>query len=138
VPAALNDFVARVVLDVIQLVLHEQVLRAHLVAADQQSLWRTQMSKTVIEMHSSEARQLIPRPRLAHSIILPFLWSCNSQHRQFSFEDGNSMFLWNVGIYRRVYTASKPRRTSTSWNVVKQTAVIAFSATLKTRQVEVC
>jgi len=39
VSAALNDFIARVVLDVVQLVRHEQVLRAHLVAAEQQPLW---------------------------------------------------------------------------------------------------
>jgi len=39
VSAALNDFIARVVPDVVQLVLHEQVLRAHLVAAEQQPLW---------------------------------------------------------------------------------------------------
>lgn len=38
VSAALNDFIARVVLDVVQFVRHEQVLRAHLVAAEQQPL----------------------------------------------------------------------------------------------------
>jgi hypothetical protein len=32
--------------------------------------------------------------------------------RHFSPEDGDSMLLRNVGIYRRVYTAPKPRRTS--------------------------
>ena len=45
VSAALNDFIARVVLDVVQLVLHEQVLRAHLVAAEQQSLRSATHSK---------------------------------------------------------------------------------------------
>jgi hypothetical protein len=30
-------------------------------------------------------------------------------------EDGDSMFLRNVGIYRRVYTASKPRRIITQF-----------------------
>jgi hypothetical protein len=30
-----------------------------------------------------------------------------SQHRHFSPEDGDSMFLRNVGIYLRIYTASK-------------------------------
>jgi hypothetical protein len=35
-------------------------------------------------------------------------------HRHFSPEDGGSMFLQNVGIYLRVYTASQPRRTSSS------------------------
>jgi hypothetical protein len=29
----------------------------------------------------------------------------------FRLEDGDSMFLRNVGIYRRVYTAPKPRGT---------------------------
>jgi hypothetical protein len=29
-------------------------------------------------------------------------------------EDGDSMFLRTVGIYRRVYTAPKPRRTTSS------------------------
>jgi hypothetical protein len=29
-------------------------------------------------------------------------------------EDGDSMFLRNVGIYRRVYMAPNPRRTSSS------------------------
>jgi hypothetical protein len=29
----------------------------------------------------------------------------------FSPEDGDSLFLRNAGIYRRVYTAPKPRRT---------------------------
>jgi hypothetical protein len=29
-------------------------------------------------------------------------------------EDGEIMFLRNVGIYRQVYTAPKPRRTSSS------------------------
>lgn len=38
VTAALYYFVAGIVLNVVQFVLHEQVLRAHLVAADQQSL----------------------------------------------------------------------------------------------------
>jgi hypothetical protein len=33
--SALNDFVACVVLNVVKLVLHEEVFRAHLVAADQ-------------------------------------------------------------------------------------------------------
>jgi hypothetical protein len=34
----------------------------------------------------------------------------------FSPEDGDSMFLGNVGIYLRVYTAPKPRTTkTTSW-----------------------
>jgi hypothetical protein len=33
----------------------------------------------------------------------------------FSPEDGDIMFLRNVAIYRRVYTAPKPRRTSLSW-----------------------
>jgi hypothetical protein len=32
----------------------------------------------------------------------------------FSPEDGDSMFLRNAGIYRRVYTAPNPRRTSSS------------------------
>jgi hypothetical protein len=32
----------------------------------------------------------------------------------FSIEDGDSMFLRNVGIYLRFYTAPKPRRTSPS------------------------
>jgi hypothetical protein len=32
----------------------------------------------------------------------------------FSPEDGNSMFLRNVGIYRRVHTSSKPRTSSSS------------------------
>lgn len=36
--AALYHFVARVVLDVVQFVLHEQILGTHLVAADQQPL----------------------------------------------------------------------------------------------------
>jgi hypothetical protein len=36
--------------------------------------------------------------------------SLPSQHRYFSPEDGESMFLRNVGIYRRVCTAPKPRR----------------------------
>jgi hypothetical protein len=29
-------------------------------------------------------------------------------------EDGDNIFLRNVGIYRRVYAAPKPRRTSSS------------------------
>jgi hypothetical protein len=29
-------------------------------------------------------------------------------------EDGDGMFLQNVGIYRRVYTVPKPRRTTSS------------------------
>jgi hypothetical protein len=37
-----------------------------------------------------------------------------SQHRQFSPEDRDSMFLRNVGIYQRVYTAPKPRSSSSS------------------------
>jgi hypothetical protein len=42
VSAALNNFVASVILHVVQLVLHEQILRAHLVAAEQQPLsWAT-------------------------------------------------------------------------------------------------
>jgi len=48
VSAALNDLIARVVLDVVQLVLHEQVLRAHLVAAKQQPLWLATDRKTVV------------------------------------------------------------------------------------------
>jgi hypothetical protein len=32
----------------------------------------------------------------------------------FRAEDGDSMFLLNVVIYLRVYTAPKPRRTSSS------------------------
>jgi hypothetical protein len=35
VSAALNNFVACVVLNIVQFVLHEQIVRAHLVAADQ-------------------------------------------------------------------------------------------------------
>jgi hypothetical protein len=31
-----------------------------------------------------------------------------------SLEDGDSMFLWNIGIYLRVYTGSKPGTTSLS------------------------
>jgi hypothetical protein len=38
VSAALNHFVACVVLNIVKFVLHEQIFRAHLVAADQQSL----------------------------------------------------------------------------------------------------
>jgi hypothetical protein len=38
----------------------------------------------------------------------------NSQHGHFSPEDGVSMFLRNVGIYRRAYTAPKPKRTTSS------------------------
>jgi hypothetical protein len=34
--------------------------------------------------------------------------------QDFSTEEGGSMFLRNVGIYRRVYTASKPRRPTSS------------------------
>jgi len=41
VSAALDDFVAGVILNVIEFVLHEQILCAHLVAADQQALWCT-------------------------------------------------------------------------------------------------
>jgi hypothetical protein len=33
------------------------------------------------------------------------------QHCHFSPEDGDRMFLRNVGIYLRVYTASQPRTT---------------------------
>jgi hypothetical protein len=55
-----------------------------------------------------------PHPSLAHSLSLPFLYidPSTSLYRQFSPEDGDSIFLRNVGIYRRVYTAPKPRRTS--------------------------
>jgi hypothetical protein len=35
-------------------------------------------------------------------------------HLQFRPEDGDNMILRNFGIYRRVYTAPKPRRTSSS------------------------
>jgi hypothetical protein len=36
----------------------------------------------------------------------------------FNREDGDNMSLRNVGIYRRVYTAPKPRRTSSSeWDI---------------------
>jgi hypothetical protein len=31
-----------------------------------------------------------------------------SQHRHFSPEDGDSIFLRNVGIYRRIYTTPNP------------------------------
>jgi hypothetical protein len=41
------------------------------------------------------------------------LWWCSSVSI-FSPEDGGSIFLRNVGIYRRVYMAPKPRRTSSS------------------------
>jgi hypothetical protein len=34
-------------------------------------------------------------------------------------EDGDSMFLQNDGIYRRVYTAPKPIRTSSVRNMLK-------------------
>jgi hypothetical protein len=40
---------------------------------------------------------------------------CSSVH--FSPEDGDRMFLRNVGIYRRVHTAPKPRRTTSSLNM---------------------
>jgi hypothetical protein len=36
----------------------------------------------------------------------------------YSPEDGDSMFLRNVGIYRRVYTAPKPRRISPKFSVI--------------------
>ena len=56
VSAALNVFIARVVLDVVQLVLHEQVLRAHLVAAEQQPLWSATDRKTiVVRSHTASA-----------------------------------------------------------------------------------
>jgi hypothetical protein len=56
--------------------------------------------------------------RCWESLSLPFLQPCinpsTSQHRHFSPEDGGIVFLRNVGIYRRGYTAPKPRRTSSS------------------------
>jgi hypothetical protein len=55
---------------------------------------------------------------LAHSLSLhfhqPYINPSTSHHHHFSPEDGNSMFLWNVGIYWRVYTVPQPRRTSSS------------------------
>jgi hypothetical protein len=36
----------------------------------------------------------------------------NSQHDNFSPEDGDSTFLRNVGMYLSLYTASKPRTTA--------------------------
>jgi hypothetical protein len=52
------------------------------------------------------------------SFFLAFLWPyihiSTSQHRHFSPEDGDSMFLRNVGIHLWVYMASQPRRTTLS------------------------
>lgn len=49
---------------------------------------------------------------------LPFLWSyinpSASHHCHFSSEDGDTMFLQNVGIYPRVRMVPKPRRTSST------------------------
>jgi hypothetical protein len=52
----------------------------------------------------------------AEGVDLPPLYinPTNSQHFHFSPEDGGSMFLRSVGIYRRVYTAPKSRTTSVS------------------------
>jgi hypothetical protein len=53
-----------------------------------------------------------------YSLILlflqPYINPSTSQPRNFSSEDGESMFLQNVGIYLRVSTATKPRASSSS------------------------
>lgn len=59
VSAALNDFIARVVLDVVQFVLHEQVLRAHLVAAEQQPLWAATQKTLVMRSHRASSLSLL-------------------------------------------------------------------------------
>jgi hypothetical protein len=47
---------------------------------------------------------LYDRVDVTTTLMLLFFWA----------EAGESMFLRNVGIYRRVYTAQKPRTTSSS------------------------
>jgi hypothetical protein len=48
----------------------------------------------------------------------------------FSLEDGDSMFIRNVGIYRRVYTAPNSRRTSPS-SAVKTSNLIKHYTLLR-------
>jgi hypothetical protein len=50
-------------------------------------------------------------------MMMRFFWvlaPCRHTVSIFSPEDGDSIFLRNVGIYRRVYTAPKPRRIASS------------------------
>jgi hypothetical protein len=51
----------------------------------------------------------------------------------FRAEDGDSMFLRNVGIYRRVYTAPKPRGTTSVTCINDETPVscIIFQSCVK-------
>lgn len=57
VTAALYYFVTRIVLHVVQFVLHEQVFRAHLVAADQQSLKCELVLKKIIATRDPQLSQ---------------------------------------------------------------------------------
>jgi hypothetical protein len=49
VPSALDDLVSCVILNIVEFVLHEQIIGAHLVAADQESLQSTRMSAVYSE-----------------------------------------------------------------------------------------
>jgi hypothetical protein len=80
--------------------------------------------KSTVSIFRAEVRILHigPAQSLPHSIVIdPFLQTylsatlynpCDSQHRHFSPEDGDSTLLRNVGFYQSVHTAPKPRTSS--------------------------
>jgi hypothetical protein len=59
------------------------------------------------------------------SLLQPYINSFTSQHRHFSPDDGDSMYLWNVGIYRWVHGAKTQKN-----NIINNSFINKYSILL--------